>query len=285
VRSVPHTFQTWTDDIQTIDSADGQTILGLVKKTAGVQIVRLEFDGRPLNNARVGFFDGLPEYHAWGPLAVAKNGRVFAYVSLALVPAAQPRLAIISSTGALEQLVDFASPQDNIGNMAVAADNCTIFYAHGNVIRRVNACTGTPLAAFSTLGGVVTDVAVLSNGDVLATMNGALLRLNAGGTVIHTFSIQGVNESPYLNLHAVGVSSDESTVVVAAMGYCENRGQLIALWLEDGHELWRQETSYISSATGLVVGSASEAIPMLSGSALVALAIVLAAIALVILRR
>lgn len=278
VPGTPQTRPTWTDDIQTIESADGQTVLALVRTDSrGLRIDRLLLDITPNNNTRVPFFNGLPEYYG-ARLAVAKNGRVFAAVTMPDGASAGPRIAVISSDGSLDHVI---SINGSINNMAVAADDCTIFYADGNTIRRVNACTGVPLPAFATSGQAFTDLAVLSNGDVLATTGQSLQLLSPAG-VVRTFAIQ--RDGKHL-IDALGVSSDESIVVVADMGYCDNGGQLIALSVADGHELWRQETQYISTATGVVVGTLPSAIPALSAVTLMVLAATLALLAGSVLRH
>ncbi len=65
------------------------------------------------------------------------------------------------------------------------------------------------------------------------------------------------------------------------MGGCENRGHIIALSPPEGRELWRRETLYISTATGLVIGSVPVVIPLLSTEAMVALAFVLATVGVI----
>lgn len=89
--------------------------------------------------------------------------------------------------------------------------------------------------------------------------------------------------TPYLD--AVAISKDESVVAVAAMRYCDDRGRIIAFSLSDGRELWRRETSSISSATGLAVIAAPASIPLLSNVALLVLAVLLASSACFVIRR
>jgi outer membrane protein assembly factor BamB len=164
---------------------------------------------------------------------------------------------VISSAGSLERLIDLPG---GFGHLAAAADGCTIYYADNKVIRRLNACTGVSLPLFSTFAQPVVDLTVLSTGDVLVlTGQNTLVRLNGDGSPAQSFPIQGVAQ---YGLEAIGISSDESVVGIAAMRGCDFRGMIVVLALTDGRELWRQETRYISSATGLVVGpSAAAAIP------------------------
>jgi outer membrane protein assembly factor BamB len=274
------TVPRFSDDIQTIDSADGENVFGILRTSnAGLRIVRVMLGDAPLHNAREDFFDGLPGYYG-GALAVAKSGRVFAKVS---VPGPlNAHLAVISSAGSLERLLDLPI---STGNLAVGNDGCTIYYADGVFIRRLNACTDVSLPLFSNFGQTVTDLAVLSTGNVLVLTERSLVELSGDGTLVRTFAVQGLNPIEY-QLNAVSVSSDEAVVAIAAMRGCESRGQIIALAFADGRELWRQETSYISTATGLVVGAgAAAAIPTLSGTVFLLLAATLAAIALSVIRH
>ena len=269
----------FSDDIQTIDSADGENVYGIVRTSrAGLRIVRVLLGEGPLHNARQDFFDGLPGYYG-GALAVAKSGRVFAKVSVA--GPLNARLAVISSAGSLERLLELP---DSTGNIAVASDGCTIFYADGIFIRRLNACTGMSLPVFASLAQPVADLVVLSTGNVLALTDQSVIQLNGDGALVRTFTLRDVNPTEY-QLSALSVSSDEVVVGIAAMRGCENRGSIIALAFSDGRELWRQETLYISTATGLVVGTgAAAAIPILSGAVLLLLAGTLAIIAVSLIR-
>ena len=268
------TIPSWTDDVLSIDSADGQTVLAVLRTQARVQIVQLEFEARYPNRSRAPFFDGLPGYHALQWFAVGRDGRIF----VAIASGAQ-RLAVISSTGTLEKILDVIVT----GNMSVAADGCTLFFADRNVIRRVNGCTGASLEPFVSLSmaGDATDVAVLSNGNVLATQGSAILQFDAAANLLRTFTIRanGGDVRP-LSIEGIAVSSNERVAVVAAMRGCQDGGQLIAMSLSDGSELWRRDTSYISTATGVAVGSDVIPIPTLSTLPLLVLALALGTIGL-----
>ncbi len=282
VEPTERTLQRWSDDTRSIASSDGGTVFAMVNKPrSGLRIAILELDRTASNNGRRDFFDGLADYYAGPGIAVAKNGRVFAVVR-PVGGNGQPgpfHIAVISGDSTLERLVPAAG---TVSKITVAADNCTIFYTDGAVIRRLNACTGASLPVFTTADETVTDVAALANGEVLVTTSSTLRRFSAGGVPVKTFSIRGVSQ---YSLDAVAVSTDDSVVVVAAMGYCQGRGQLIALSAADGHELWRRETQNISAATGLAVGSLPAAIPALSRLSLIALSAVLAAAGLATIRR
>ncbi|MEO8036109.1 MAG: hypothetical protein ABI837_16860, partial [Acidobacteriota bacterium] len=135
----------------------------------------------------------------------------------------------------------------------------------------------------TTADDSVTGIAALANGEVLVTTGSSLRRFNGAGVPTRTFSVLNINQHAVLD--AVAVSSDDSVVVVAAMSYCQNGGQLIALSAADGRELWRGETQNISAATGLAVGSLPSTVPMLSPLAWIALAALLAAAGLVTSRH
>src|SRR6266849_4931065 len=269
VSAYPRTFPTWTDDVRAIDSADGQNVFAVLRTYSSVQIVKLDFHAAYPNKSRQPFFEGLPGYQALDGFAVARNGRVFA----AVASSGESRLAVITSSGALESLLNVTIT----GNMAVAADGCTLFFGDRNTIRRVNGCTGASLPSFVSLDRYVTDVAVLSNGNVLATGNNSLLQFDAAGNLVRTFAIRAIQD---LNLEGVAVSPNERAVVVAAMAGCDSRGEIIALSMSDGNELWRRETAFISTATGVVVGADVTPIPGLSGFSLLVFAVALAAIGL-----
>ncbi len=280
VAGVSHTFPSWTDEIHSIDSTDGESVFALIRPpdtyTGGLRIDRIVFDASPMNNSRTTFFNGLPDHYATG-FAVARNGRVFAAVNLNGAPNSE--IAVISSNGTLHHLL---AADGYVSNMAVAGDNCTIFYPRANVIRRLNACTGASLPDFTTLHDHVTDVAPLANGDVLATTWQTLQRFNPDGSLARTFTLR--RESDH-SLDAVGVSPDDATVVVADMGYCDRRGWIIALSLADGHELWRQETDSISHATSVVVEREPLPVPILSNAMIAAMAVTLAAAGFLLMRR
>jgi len=285
VEPTEQTFLRSSDDVYTLASADGQTVFATLRPTTahGLRIARLVFDTSLLNNGSHDFFEGLPDYFATTALAVAKNGDVFAVVEKPVSGGIDWGIAVISSTGILERIVPVNS---TLTRIAVAADNCTVLYTSGSfdgaVIRRVNACTGVSMPVFATASQRVTGLATMTNGDAFVTTVDTLQRFNAGGVLVQNYSIRNFDQDA---LDAVAVSSDERVVAVAAMGYCENRGQIIALSTADGHEFWRRETSFISTATGLAVGSLPAAIPLLPAPALALLGAVLSAIALSCTRR
>ena len=274
------TIERFAGDIHTIASADGENIYGILTTgRPGLRIVRVLLGEPPRYNARQDFFDGLPGYYG-STLAVAKNGRVLARVGVA--GALNARLAVISSAGSLERLLDLPASAQEI---AVAADSCTVYYADGIFIRRLNACSGAPLPTFATLPAPLTDLAVLSTGHVLVLTNQALMELDEDGKPVRTFTPRDLDLFTD-DLSAVSVSPDETVIGIAVTRSCEHTGRIIALALTDGRELWRQETSYINTATGLVIGpGAAASIPALSGAAMLLLAGALALLGAAIVRR
>jgi hypothetical protein len=242
------TVPSLADDIEAIDSADGDAVYGIVRDSPGLRIVRLLPGEASLHDAPQDVFDGMPG-SAGQAIAVAKGGRIFASVRM---PAPPSQLAVISRDGYLERLVELP---DTAGSIAVGADGCTVYYADRKSIRRLNACSGEPLPLLATLPNDVTDLAILSTGNVLASTWQDLMELGVDGLVIRTFPRPLVTrgEFVYGYLDAIAVSPDETTIGIAKMRGCEDAGVVIGLAFSDGHELWRQETSKISTATGLVL--------------------------------
>ncbi len=281
IGSMTSTRPTWADDIQTIGSGDGQTVFAIVRTTTGrgLRIAQIELDQTAINNTRREFFVGLPEHYAGNAIAVAKNGGVFALVSPAQGQPVDHGIAVISPSGILERVIAITG---YVGKLAVAVDSCTIFYTDGDVIRRVNACTGAPLPVFAPIGEPITGLVALSNGDVLVTTMHQLRRFTSTGALAQAYSVQDMDRG---ELDAVAVSSDESVLAIAGMRGCADRGYIIALSVVDGRELWRRETSYISTATGLVLGPLPAAIPTLYPTGLIVLATVLAAFAVSAIRH
>lgn len=80
-------------------------------------------------------------------------------------------------------------------SLDLAADQCTLFFVENyQVIRRLNACTGTFLPDFATLAAV--DVRILPDGGVLVARGDHLVRrLNAAGTIVRSYSVPGAHEA------------------------------------------------------------------------------------------
>ena len=121
----------------------------LVQSPAAVRIVEIFPNG-----AQTPIFTGFAQFPQ--NFDVGTNGRFFVRV--------ETTLAVISPAGALEATYTLPSVPFS-SRLAVAADDCTIYYTiSGGVIARFDACTGTPLSNFATIGTGIIDLEPLSNG-------------------------------------------------------------------------------------------------------------------------
>src|SRR5207249_3236455 len=79
--------------------------------------------------------------------------------------------------------------------VALAGDNCTALYVNqDDLIRRFDVCANAPLTNFGAAvpgTSICLDVRVRSNGDVLVACAGEIVRWNASGDVIQTYSNPG----------------------------------------------------------------------------------------------
>lgn len=99
-----------------------------------------------------------------------------------------------SAAGVLERT--FSPQAENRGSawIDLAADGCTLFYtSQGSRVKRFNVCTGTQLPDFNTvpLASTANQLRILSDGGVLVATNNAIVRLNASGTLVQTYSVAG----------------------------------------------------------------------------------------------
>lgn len=110
---------------------------------------------------------------------------------LTSIPSAIVSLDPTGTVLATYPLGDHNSAPHSYDNWALdlAADQCTLFLIDDHTtIRRFNVCTGAFLADFATLAGA-TDVKVLPDGGVLVSRGHELVRFNAAGAVVRTYSL------------------------------------------------------------------------------------------------
>jgi hypothetical protein len=92
----------------------------------------------------------------------------------------------------------------------LAADQCTMFYtSEGNLIRRYDVCTDTPLANFNPSplpASPCFALRIRANGEVLVACQTAVLRLSAAGAVIQTYPAPLTEYLFALNLDPNGTS-------------------------------------------------------------------------------
>lgn len=280
----PHAVQ-WINPDRTVDfsdilvvaSAPGQPVFALLAGSAGGfsggEIVRIEPDGSrtPFVPASTGF--------AADNLAVAHTGRVFTTIGAGL--------AVFSPAGIHEGT--YPMP-DRIGKIAVAPDDgCTVYYEKtGSVIGRMNGCTGAILPDFTqVLPFGFADFHPLPNGEMIVAKSFALsatiVLYNASGAEVR--EITTVSSTGGSDTHTrlrMATTPDRTTLWIAG-GYCN--GMLLQFQISDGRELSRREIDIVVP-TGLVLGSAGLGdIPTASETALLLIAIALAAAGVFVLRR
>jgi DNA-binding beta-propeller fold protein YncE len=218
------------------------------------------------------FFDGLPGYGS-GAIAVANTGRVFvsAYDS-----SGSSRIAAISPSGVLEGT--HLWPRGAGSEIAVGNDGCTVLFAKGGGIGRINACTGAPLTDFIATSEIVYDIQSLKDGSVLLALGDSVELYDASGAFVRR--VAKVSEYGLRGYYPqeVAVSSDGQVLWIAAMEGCFiSGGELLRVSMIDGTELSRRYVWPFNNVTGLVVGAPGLAsIPTLRSFVLSLLALALA---------
>ncbi len=90
----------------------------------------------------------------------------------------------------------------------LAADQCTMLRTtEGTTIERHNVCTNTALSTFASgLGGEAFALRIRQNGEVLLANGPNVLRLDASGNILQTYTVSGENSWFALNLSPDGTS-------------------------------------------------------------------------------
>lgn len=251
-------------DIGAIDSADGQRVFAVVQPTP-YRVVRIFPDG-----SRTAIYTGT----GYGlQIAVAGDGRIFVAVN----NAGSYRIERISASGTLEASYPIPALAMVYGAFELAPDGCTLFYARGDTIARVNGCTGAALPDFATVPWA-NDIEVLPDGQALIAVDGRVQQFSAGGVFVRTVA----------NATAYGFDPGDAifqTVVrdgvlwFAVMDSCETEGAyLVRVQLASGAEISRTEIELLNRANSLVIGFATvAAIPTASEVVLILLALALGA--------
>lgn len=254
-----------TNDVRSVTSASGLPVYAL----RDGDIVTIEPNG-----THTLILAG--SFHA---LTVTPGGRFFALSG--------SNLSVITSAGVVEAtypLPGLSAPD----LIAVASDECTIYYRRGSAIGRFNGCTGAALSDFMAIDPWdLFDIYPLPNGQVLVAKGLTVDLHDASGTLIRTvasvvdYGFEALVYVPY----QIATTPDGQVLWMAILQGCEEMGSLVRVDMRDGRELSRVDAE-MSTANGLVIGNATTAgIPTTSNVALLALTIALAFSALFLLRR
>lgn len=159
-------------DIAAIDSPDGQRVFAVVQ-TAPYRVVRIFPDGsRTTRYTGTGI--GLQ-------IAVAGSGTMYVVANTA----GNLRIDRISGAGTLEASYPLPALPSVGGAFELAPDGCTIFYARGETIARINGCTGAALPDFATVP-FANDIEVLPDGQVLIAIYEQVQQFSATGVPVRT---------------------------------------------------------------------------------------------------
>jgi hypothetical protein len=116
----------------------------------------------------------------------------------------------------------------------LASDQSTVYYSsEGSIIRRFDTTgTGTQLADFTSGGGTMYAIRILSDGGVLAADTSNVLRFNSSGALVHTYTgIPGASTLFAMNLDPDGSTfwtGDLSTGMVTRVNIAT--GAIITQW-------------------------------------------------------
>jgi hypothetical protein len=96
----------------------------------------------------------------------------------------------ITAAGALRKTYPLGTT--SAFSMDLGADQCTMFIAAGNIVRRFNVCGGTPLPDFGPVAHEYLVVRVLPDGGLLLSRDNAIDRYTPGGTLARTYAVTGL---------------------------------------------------------------------------------------------
>jgi hypothetical protein len=253
-------------------SADGRRVFGLDDRFAAPGFDVLLHSGLFVHSVFYGNDDYEPV-----TIAQAKSGRLFVVGQ----QGANGTLLVISTEAQLETTYPIPlTPQ-----LAVGPDDCTLYYPVGGSVERMNGCTGAPLAPLATIGTMIHDVYPVADGTMLVAVDGAVLLLNATGTVVRTIPLTNYGFTSTTVAAQVAMGADHFLYVV--VGDCEVDGDapvLLRIAFDDGTELRRMALDRLTTANSLVLGAATEAIPTASDWVLLILAATIAVAGAIILR-
>lgn len=252
-------------DIGAVDSADGQRVFAVVE-SAPYRVVRIFPDG-----SRTSIYTGTG---VGLQLAVAADGRFYVVAN----SAGSLRIDRISASGALEASLPLPVLPSVGGAFELAPDGCTIFYARGDTIARVNGCTGAALPDFATTASWANDIEVLPDGNVLIAVDGQVRQFSAAGVFVRT--VANVTTYGFDSTHSIFQTVARDGILwIAVMDSCNtDESYLLRVQLSDGAEISRIPLELLNRAYSLVIGSATvAAIPTLSELVLVLLTLALGA--------
>lgn len=266
-----------TTEITNIASGDGVRVFGTQDIPGpGFRVVELRPDGTivPVTAPLL----------AYEPvaIAVASDGRIFV-TAFRPGPPFGTDLLVISAAGVVEATYPLASGDG--ANLAVAPDNCTVYYSSGGDIARINGCTGAALPNFPAPPDDFTDIFVLPDGRVLLATEQEVALYEANGTLARTIitnfnTTYGLGSSS--RVAEVAVSEDLQTLYVVNSVNCNfaSNATLLRLSFATGAELSRRAIDF-HGVSDLVVGgpaepATAEAIPTASETMLLLLVVGLA---------
>jgi hypothetical protein len=160
-------------------------------------------------------------------------------------------------------------------NIAVGADNCTIYYRTGaNVIGRINGCIGAPLPDFAALT-FINDIEVMPDGQVLVSSGNEVELYDASGAFVRVVADLTTHGLSDREADAIAVRGGE--LYIAAVDGCSaGNSFLLRVGLADGSEISRVPLA-MTGADAIVINAAALAIPTAGEVALVLLSFALAA--------
>lgn len=130
----------------------------------------------------------------------------------------------------------------------LAEDQCTMFYtSEGKRIKRFNVCTNTQLADFATglPGGAAFALRLLPGGGLIVGDKQFIVRLDAAGNVVRTYSVTGENSWFAINLDPDGTSFWSAGV---------DSGNVYKFDLATGNELLHFNSGAPPDSSGNIIG-------------------------------
>lgn len=257
-----------------VASADHERVLAIIvpQPAARVEIAEIFPSG-----GRVPLFSGLENASATA-IDVADGGRVFVRFS----QAGLHQIARISPAGVLEATYPLSG--DDVApfrSIAIGNDGCTLLYATTTAIRRFDACTGTALSDFAAVAA--NDIDIRPDGSVLVAVQAEVRLYSANGALVETIAdLPDYGFGPLAEVDEVALSADGSRIYLAVFEVCD--GTLLEIAAADGRELSRRAL-VLTRGDSLVTGTSHAAIPTASETALFALAAMLAAAGVLLLKR
>lgn len=225
----------------------------------------------------------LPARQFGTAMAVSSSGSIF----VATLQPGTSRLVVVSTAGTLmaTHLLPASTP---VLSMVLASDGCTLFYAHGTAIRRIDGCTGTPLADFAVAPDRVTDLFPIAGGDLLVAAGKDVLLYDSSGALVRVVATIStyVNDDEYFP-GQIALADDGETLWMTGDSYCysgtRRPAPLLRIALATGEELWRRELT-TNLNFSLILGTPAAVIPTAHPIVLALIALLLGVAGLVALR-